>query len=239
MKYKKSQKGISIIAAIFTLIILGIFGMTIVTLVSADHEFRAASSSANVAFYNFQTGLEYAIREVDRGWYPIVTGKTFSKGNMTTEIEYSKVADDKIKVIGYVGDFQKRYQITYTPFAGDCTEFDTSSATLEGIGETDLTGVTFRKICNHGINIDKVVLTWDPDNGEKTTLINIDGNVVWEDLVGAVSGADIDILDTRFIDASHNPITMVRLTSSMSGKNLTIRFIYTDTSYETVTFALP
>lgn len=238
-KIFSSQKGMSIIAAIFALIILGIFGMAIVALVSAEHESRANHSSSVVSFYDAQAGFEYAIREIKDGWYPLVTNKVLSRGDFTTAIAYSETSTSYIYVVGKVGAVQKRYQISYTPFEADCTSINTSGVALGGTGNIDVTGITFRRTCNNAINVDKIILSWTTNGGEKVMSISMNGEQVWQSPTGAVSGTTIDINDSRFTDTSSHPLTLLRFSSSMSHKNVTMRFIMTDSSTETVTFTLP
>lgn len=234
-----SQRGISIIAAVFTLIILGIFGAAIVTLVTTEHEMRIGQLSEDWAFYNVQTGFEYAVREVDQGGYPEVTDKQFYRGNFTVDVNYVEGSEREIIVTGNVGNVRKSYVIDHTPFAGDCLSVNTASAVASGLGNEDLTGIVLQKICNEAVSIDKMTISWVTDGGEKFTQIRIGGADVWNEPLGLGSGETADITDTKLDTIANYDINFIRFTSSMSGKNVTIRFIMTDTSTETVNFDLP
>jgi len=238
-KIIRSQKGISIIGAIFTLIILGIFGATIVVMVSAEHETRANQLSQDWSFYNAQAALEFALWEIDQGGYPLVTEKGFGQGNFTTEIDYDEAGTRDLRVIGKVAAVQKKYQITYDFFEADCTLIDDSSPTLSGGSSNQLEGIEYRKTCNEGINVDKILLAWSPDSNEKVTSITINTNVVYKDGLGNPSGVVTDIVDTLITTTAAVPIDQILFSGNMSGKEMTLRFIMTDSTTETVTFDLP
>lgn len=234
-----SDRGISIVAALFTLIILGIFGATIVVLVAAEQESRRGQLSQEWAFYDVQAGLEYALREIDQGGYPLVTNKVFGKGSFTIDIDYDEVSTRDITAAASVGSVQKVYQISYDSFGGDCLFVDFSSAQLTGTPKTDLSGLTLRKICNEGVNIDRIFMSWDPEDDEEVISASIGGSIVWEDVDGLPSGSSVDITDTLLTGSAAYPVDVIRFNSDMSGSDLTLRFIMTDSSTETVSFPLP
>ena len=234
-----SQRGISIIAAVFTLIILGIFGVAVVSLVSTEHELRAGQLSEDWAFYNVQAGLEFAIREIDQGGYPIVSDKTFGKGTFSVVVNYDEISQREIVVTGKIGLIQKEHQISYTPFGADCLDVNSVAAVLSGLGNTDLVGVTLQKICNDALTIDKIIISWEVNAGEKVTQVSIGSIDVWIDPLGVASGSIIDIVDTKLDTAAVYPLNFIRFTSDMSGVTMTIQFIMTDSSIKTESFLLP
>lgn len=258
----QKQRGISIIGAIFALIILGIFGAAIVALMSAEQEFRAGQLSQDWAFYNVQAGLEYAIREVDQGGFEtatieidqdrcrLVLNKPFGRGSFTVGIDYVEgdndcsglggVTSDCIVVSSAVGTVQKLHMITHFPFAADCLDVNIEDVTLGGINNTDVEEIKLRKVCNEAVTIDKMQISWEPHDGERVALIKIQGNPpAWESIDGVPSGTIIDIEDIRLTGLGVSPINVIRFTSDMSDKTLTLRYIMTDCSMETVSFPLP
>jgi hypothetical protein len=236
------NNGFSMIGAVFTLMILGIFGAALVAIISVSHESRAIHSSSNVAFYNSQAGFEYAIQKINKGENPIVYQKQFSKGTFTCGVQYVEGSIGKIMSSGYVGDYKKAYDISYPSFGADCLMVDFSSAKLEGMFNDDVTGVLLRKMCNDAVTIDKMMISWVPDGGEKVTSIKMADEIVWEDVGGLSSGSFFDVEDTTFSGSNENPtdypIDRIHFTNTMNHKNLTIKFIMIDTSTRTVSFDL-
>lgn len=238
MKLIKKQNGISIIAAIFALIILGIFGMTIVTLVNFEHETRAGNMLGTAAFYDTQAGFEFALREIDQGGYPLGS-RIFSKGNFNVAISYDESSKRELIVTGAVTDIQKKYQISHDTFGADCIQINYAEVSTGGDGNRDLLDLSFRKICNEAINIDKIVIAWTPDANEKVTEININSVIVWEDLLGLGTGSSVNIADTRVSTIGDIPISHFRFTFPMSGKTITMIFVMSDSTTRTISFLVP
>lgn len=229
------MKGVSIIGAVFTLLILSVFGAAIVALVSTDHEIRRLHIFKEQTFYEIQAGFEYAIREINNGGYPVVT-KTLGIGSFTNTIDYSQHA---ITTTAVTGDVTHANSITYSPMGGDCLNINTSFVSTEGLGGTDLVGISFTKTCLDAITLDKMVFTWSPNGGERITRIEIDSTAVYNDMSGATSGLTIDIADFTIADANPHRMNLVRFTSDTRGKQMTLLVYLSDTSYKSVNFTVP
>ena len=229
------KKGISIIGAVFTLLVLGIFGAAIVSLVSTDQEMRSRHIGKEQAFYEVQAGLEYAIREINNGGYPVVTNKVLGRGNFTTSVDYP---NHIVSSTGTSGSAAKMHQITYSTMGGDCMETNNDTATLTGPGRTELRGITLKKNCLNAITIDKIQISWTPNNGERVTKIEISNTAVYDRPAGAPSGETIDITDYVLSGNGAVQMNLVQFTSDMSGKNLTTTFYMSDTSYKVMTLTI-
>jgi len=233
----RSKKGVSIIGAIFTLIILGIFGSTIVSLVSTEQEMRGAQIAKDWAFYTTQAALEFAIKEIDKGGYPLVTNKSFAEGHFTIAVAYDEVSQREMTAVATVGEVVQTHKISYDAFEGDCLSVDYSHASASGSGNTNVVGITVEKICNNGVTIDKIFINWVPDHSEIVTLVSINNDVVWEGPIGKPAGSTVDIVDTLLSSSSDIPVDVIRFNGDMSAKTLTLQFILTDSSTETVSFS--
>lgn len=229
----RSQRGISIVGAVFTLIVLGIFGSAIVTLVSTEHEMRASLISEERSFYGVQAGLEYAMREIDQGGFPIVTGKAFANGSFSTSIDFSQ---HLILVTGTVGGTKNNYRITCTRMGGDCVAIDGSKVSLSGTGKTDLLGLTFKKTCNTAVTIDKIKFVWQPNNGEKVKKIVIDNVPMYDSGSGATSGTLIDISNIKISDSITHQVNLARFSGSMKNKQMYLVTYLTDSTYRSQVF---
>lgn len=231
------QKGISIIGAVFTLLILSIFGAAIVSLMINEHRSRGMQIEKEQAFYETQAGFEYAIREINQGGYPVVTNLAFGRGTFSTTIDYP---NHLIFVTGRSGDISKTHQITYTPMMGDCLTINTAAVAVNGPSRTDMQGLTIQKTCLTAISLDKLQLTWTPNNNEKITKVTIGGTVVYNSITGIGSGGIIDLADVKLTSGSTVAIDLIQFSGSMADKSLApFAISMTDTSYKTTTFNTP
>lgn len=238
IKLIKSQKGLSIVAAVFTLIVLGIFGAAIVALVAAEQEFRAGEVSLNRAFYNVQAGLEYAIRKIYTGQNPVTVNKPFGYGTYSVAVNYIEGSNREIIVTGNIGNISKTHQITHNTFGADCLGVNNNQATLTGNNKTDLKAITITRMCNEIIVIDKIGLSWTPDGGTVVKKIKIDNDVVWEDVGGVPSGTIIDIVDTPISGSVAHQVNLIEFSSNMYSKEITMQYFLGDTTMVTHVFTI-
>ncbi len=230
-----NNKGISIIGAVFTLLIMAIFGTAIVSLVSSSHEIRRRQVQKEQAFYASQAGLEYAIKEINDGGYPIATNKQIGRGQFTTAVDFNT---HTITSTGASGDVSKVHYITYSTMGGDCLDVNNEQATLVGPGKTDMKAITLKKNCLDAITVDKMQISWAPDNNIKVTKIIIKNNTVYEDVTGAGSGDLIDIIDYSMATGQAHQISLIEFTGNMLNKDLVITFFLSDTTYKTISFKI-
>lgn len=239
MKIISSNKGVSIIAAIFTLIILGIFGALIVTLVSTEQETRIAQLTQDWAFYNAQAGLEYGLRQVDTGGEPEVTNKPFGKGAFTINVDFVEGSKRDMIVTGTSGASQRTFTINYDSFGGDCLSVNNDQVVMTGPGKTELKGLTLTRNCNDVITIDRIGFLWTPDNvNEKVIGITIKNDLVWSSISGIGSGEIADITDTPITGSVAHQINQIDFSHNMLNKELTLVFYLSDTSSKTITFTI-
>lgn len=228
---RKNKKGISIIGTIFTLIILGIMGASLVSLVATDQESRMRSIMRERAFYAVQAGFEYALREIKEGGYPIVSAKTLGAANFTSSIDQST---RRITLSGVSGDAQRTHSITTAQLARDCLTINISGAFAGGTNNTQLRGLQLNRTCLNAVNIDKVTASWTPNLFENVVKVSIGGSLVYNDAIGESSGVAIDSTDHK-ISAASEPVDYIEFTSGIVGKRITITLTFTDSS--TVTSA--
>lgn len=235
MKIKMSNKGVSILGAVITLVVLGIFGAAIVALVSTEQESRRLLLEKEQAFYAVQAGLEYAIREIVNGGNPVATNKQIGRGTFTNVINY---AQHSIAVTGRSGEVSKTHTIDFNQFGGDCLGVNNDQVTVVGPNKTDMKANTLRKNCNNAITIDKFQFTWGPDNGEKITRIELENNTVYNDANGSPSGAVIDIADYTLSGGTAHQLNLVRFTDNMLNKSFSWVITLSDGSYNVKSFVI-
>lgn len=220
-----NERGISIVGTVFTMIILGIMGATLVSLVATDQESRTRVLHRELAFYAAQAGFEYALREIREGGYPIVSNKQLGNARFTTTInETTRTVTSSGVIVGNV----KSYSITAPQLAKDCVTIDMSAAVAGGGNLNQLQNVRLMRTCLSAVSIDRMTVVWTPDLGEKITKVQIDGVEVFNDLNGVPSGQSIDIMDYKFSGTAN--IDKIEFSSSISGKRVTVSFQFTDSS---------
>lgn len=235
MKIRKSNKGVSVLGAVIVLVVLGIFGAAIVALVSTEQESRRLLLEKEQAFYAVQAGLEYAIREIKNGGNPVVTNKQIGRGTFTNVTNF---AQHSITVTGRTGEVARTHTIDFNQFGGDCLGVNNDQVTVVGPNKTDMKANTLRKNCNNAITVDKFQFTWDPDNGEKITRIELENNTVYSDANGSPSGAVIDITDYVIDGGQAHQLNLVRFTGNMLNKSFVMTVFLNDGSYVTMSFVI-
>lgn len=220
-----NNRGLSVIGTVFTLIVLGVLGASLVSIVAGDQESRMSSIFRERAFYGAQAGFEYALREIKEGGYPIVTEKAIGEGRFSVSIAPN---DHKITVVGESGSAFKTYSITAPLLGMDCIELDVSNAQLGGPTQNQLIGLVLRKKCLNAVSIQSTTLSWVSDMAEKVRRVRIAGADVYQDVNGAASGSIIDNADFKVSNSAN--IDVIEFSSGMAGKTITIRLKCTDTS---------
>lgn len=96
----------------------------------------------------------------------------------------------------------------------------------------------------NGVRIDKIRMTWSPNNNEKVTIIELDGNRIYNNAIGSQSGLEIDVTDSLFSN-SNNHLFSVTFSDPMyvfgnpgALKTLTFLVTFTDGSSTSVSFPL-
>lgn len=102
--FHKSEKGFSIIAAVFIVVILSILGIIVVTYTITSAEETGNEFLSTQAFYNAETGIYSALLEIENGLNP--NGKSYSFTTPTGKAVISAVDNGSVWVIestGYAG----------------------------------------------------------------------------------------------------------------------------------------
>lgn len=220
----RDSRGMSIIGTMLTLIVLGVMGATIVGLVATEQETRKLCLWRERAFYSVQAGLEYVLREINQGGYPIVTDKQFADATFTSSIDPDP---RKITVTGEAGDAARTHSITTDLLAKDCAAINASGAALGGSYQNELTGIVVNQTCLMAVNMDKMTISWTPSYGT-VRRIRINGQDVYDESVGLESGQQIDITDSRF--SVQVPINTIVFSNSMADTSIDIAITFTDLS---------
>ncbi len=230
----RQKRGVSIIGTLFTLIILGVLGAALVSMVGSEQDSRMKSIRRELGFYAVQAGLEYALREINEGGYPLVYGKQLGDAQFSVAINPSL---RKITVTGSAGENARVHSITTSQLAADCAAVDTSGMSVGGASLDKIQGIVVRKTCLNGINVKDVRASWTPDIGEKIMQVSMDSALVYDDLNGTLSGSVTDITDKKITTSSL--VNYIDFSGSVSGKSVTLTFDFTDSSSITKNITLP
>ena len=223
--YSLGNRGISIVGTVFTLIILGVLGASLVALVSMDQDSRMRSIHREYVFYSIQAAFEFALREINEGGYPIVTNKQFDDATFTVTIDPSP---RKITAVANMGDHMRTYSITTDELGMDCLNVNMVGATVGGASNDELQNIVLTQTCLNAVTIESLVFSWSPDLGETVKTVTIDSNDVYDDISGTESGDSINITDTSVVGTS--TINTVKFSSGISGKDISVTLRFTDSS---------
>ncbi len=222
---RSNRRGVSIIGTVFTLIILGVMGAALVAIVAMDQESRMVSIRRERAFYAVQAGLEYALREIKEGGYPIVANTAIGEASFTTTID---AGAHRITVVGAEGTNRRTHSITTSLLAGDCAAIDVSGASVGGIGNDEVQNILITQSCLNAVRLESMTLSWVSDVGERLRRVQIDGINVYDDPFGIASGETVDVEDVRIVGAA--TINAIEFSSSVTGKTVSITLTFTDAS---------
>ncbi|OGQ47887.1 MAG: hypothetical protein A3H42_03195 [Deltaproteobacteria bacterium RIFCSPLOWO2_02_FULL_46_8] len=231
MKISGNKKGVSTLAALFTLLSLVAMGVVISYLVAQGSEGRINHLASTDAFYVTQAGIEYGVRKIYEASSPVVNppGINFGNGSFTI----SQVGRT-LTVTGTVGNAVRVYKVD-SPTQADCTLIDTSNYNLQDHEET-VSQITFRKICLVSITIDKMQFDWVANGGERLKKIKIESSTIYDNPTGSPSGTLLDTADYTATTGSNNVINRIEWDSNMEGKTMTMTWTFTDSSTKSVTF---
>lgn len=153
--------------------------------------------------YNAQAGLNYAI-------YQYRNSGTLYSGN--------DIAIDPLN----------SFSVSTAGSAASSLTVDATGSTLAS-SNRNLVGITLANSSSaSAITIDRMIVTW---TGSSRTLqnIRINNSNVWNTNVSS-SPADLDITDTAIAVGDTANLTRVRWNSSMTGRTITLQFVFTDGS---------
>lgn len=217
-----NQRGIAIVAVIVAMLLLAFFGQSIVYMMGTSQATLDNQSGLQAAFYESQAGLEYGLKKAAAGQAAAVT-MNFGNGSFVVTEDaatITSVGRSGAAEVAQTVDKANREQ-------KDCINLDVSNAR---VGGSNLNFVRMNKTCLAQVVLDKIILSWVPDNGEKLRRIRIELAVVYDDLVGVLSGALLDIADYTIADAAIKDFNEIRFDSQMRNKTFTMTLVMGDGS---------
>jgi|GEM_PF-1919503 hypothetical protein len=221
----RDERGVSIVGTVFAFVILGVMGATLVALVSTDQESRMKIIQRERAFYAMQAGLEYALREINEGAYPLAVAKPLGQAAFTVAIDPDS---HRVTARGESQGALSTHSITAPLLGADCLNVDVTGAGIGGMGGERLLGIVLTRTCLNAVAVNSMTLEVAPDIGERVRRIMVGGVLVYEDLSGAASGEVIDVADFRVVDQA--AIDFIEFSAGIGGKKVDLRLTLTDSS---------
>ncbi len=229
----RSKQGSAVLMAIVAMALFAGMGLTALSLLTGDHANRTASLANEQAQGLAQAGVEFAKNRIDQGANPSVTNVREGVGTFTVT---ATPATNTLVSVGHVATQQKTYTLT-TPFAKDCVALDTSQAHSAG---RHIDGVKFTKSCLSKAVITNWQLSWTPDLGERTTLLQVQGQqltTLYDNPIGYSSGTVIDSVDYELKDNGTTPVNKIDFDANVpAGKTYTLMMVMSDGSQVSSTF---
>ncbi len=226
-KRNKKQGGFISVAIVMGLLVLGLFAIGTNTVTNDSITETANNTSKERANYYAMAGIEYALRAIDQGQDPNGI-KTFDLGTATITINGNEVTS-----VGKSDVAQVTRKI-HTAVSGSGVSMTCNNFHSNG---KDLMGVYVSKACLSHPIIARMKVAFTPDNGEKVTAIQLNGQSSYSDATGTASGTFIDITDfTIPTNPSPAPVDFIRFASNITGaKSYTFTAEYTDHTTSQVT----
>ena len=230
MKTLDNKKGLSVLAALLTIMSLAALGGVMAYTVAGGYEGQANQVISTQAFYVTQAGLEYGIKHMVDGLSSDVTNFSFGPGQFTTSF-----SGNTLTATGVVANASRQHKVD-NPTQDNCLGIDVDNTHLT-LGDKRLMLITFRKKCLSQIVVDKMKYTWLPNNGEKLKEIKIENNIVYTNGTGVASGTNIDISPNPTLsNGANNVINWIQFSADISSKTFTYDWTLGDNSHATGTF---
>ncbi len=225
-----SERGVTVIAALIGILILGALGASMAYLVASNQQTRVAQVTGDQATYSVAAGIEFALGQV------ITDGSqstSFSRRFSGETINISRAAS-RIVVSGVEGDAVESRSIVdpVPPDASNCLIVDISGVSVSG---TSMTGVTLSRDagCSLPVIIDSMNGTsWVPNDGETISSVRIDGTLRFSG--AAPSGGNVPLTPLVNInDALSHPVNSIIWNQTITYHNfvLVFNFKYGGTNY--------
>lgn len=219
-------KGYATFGIMITLLTLGMMGFVGIYFTMMSEFSKKQMGVKNQAFYIALAGAEYGMKQFYLSLDPTVVepGKSLSEG--TFIISYS---DPVVTVTGRLASAQHSLSFN-RPSDAKCTPFDTSSVILDG--NDKIHHIYFQKNCLFSTIIDKMRLTWNPDNGEKVQKVRLENDYVYNNPTGQGSGELLELTDFTVTTSGVQTISKIEFdpVNNVSGKTFTLVVYFKDGS---------
>lgn len=234
---RMTERGSALLMVVLGMVVMAGMGTSAVSLVSTLESSRTGSMTKEQAFGLAQAGLEYAKERLNHGFSPVVTQQAFGTGTFTV------TADPVAGIVtatGQVGTAQAMHTIT-TNFSKNCAGLDVGTAQSAGPNLESIKLEMDALDCNEESIITHWRVIWDPDLGEKLTLLQVQGDqlvTLFDNPAGYPSGVVINATDYTLSQANGlNPINKMRFDTALPvGKTYSITMYFADGSEVTSSF---
>lgn len=223
-KILKNNIGVSIVAAVISLLLLSVMGIAVVGLVIANQQSRVTQLHKNMAFYAWQAGTEVALKEIDKGGSPEIAAQSFGGGNFITDIVpryYIKEAWNNVS--GTTVDYA-----TSSTLNEECLTINADSVKVVG---SELRGVQVTKgNCESEIKILGLLVTVFPDPDPSSGTLMMVTTVSFDDVSkfsGSVgSGSFVDLSpDITINNTATHTFDRIIFNESVSSKQIIVTLI--------------
>jgi hypothetical protein len=244
IKHLKQERGISALIAIGTMMLASVLGLALSSLMSTSQTIRYDHVEQDQANFVNTAGIEYAMKR-------IYDAKDIDAGDIDFGAGTFRVSQSGslLTVTSVVGAAQVSHQVSLPNMAG-CLDIDTSEVHTHYDGSY-ISRIYLVKKCGDAVILDKMNLSWEPDNEEsydKARLSSSSHRRIYDGPPRVRSGQEIDIIDTtmrynkkhklkdiRFVDRSHEP----KLEPDMRLKDsYRLNLIFSDGSEKEVSFTM-
>ncbi|MBI2067759.1 MAG: hypothetical protein HYT77_07085 [Deltaproteobacteria bacterium] len=165
-RFVYDERGFSILAFVGLMTVLGIFGLAITSLVTTSYSLRIDHIDQDRANFVNQAGIEYAMKKIYEGRSPVTGSVRFGPGAF-------QVAQSgrSLRVSASVGEALVQHVVDLPRQAG-CLDIDTSQSHTHYSGR-ELARIWLVKKCGQEVVLDKMKLSWSPDQGENFTKVRL------------------------------------------------------------------
>jgi len=226
MPVTNNQRGVTVIAALVAVLLMGVIGSGLVYFVSSNQQTRIQQVTRDQAYYSNVAGMEFALGQILTGG----SGATSFSRKFAGESFTVTRSGGVMTIVSSKKDATSQHSINDPFNASSCLLVNTTSAALNS-PYTQLTGITLSRdpTCTQPLVITSMTSTsWSPNNGEHLTGIQIAGNPVEFSGSGSSGGAFSFGANSYTInDSNQHNLTYLQWDTSVFNHNFQLVFNYT------------
>lgn len=236
--YCHGNRGSTLVGAMLLMMLVFMFGSSTIQFQSSLHATGTHEMQTIQARYIAQAGIEYALREIDRGNSPDGGDVPFGTGNFSIVTD---PAQSRVFSVGDAGVAENQQSVT-TTFAKDCVAFDTSAVVIESVA---MTGLRLTKTCNTTAILSKMWIDWDFNPYSRVIMMIFNGDFIYRPMsgiglpggVGAPRGDEIEVADsTLTTDRSYLFDLILFINPIVRNTTFTVMIEFADLSQIAISF---
>jgi hypothetical protein len=236
-----TTRGFSVLAVIGLLTVASVLGLAMASLVTTSQAVRTDQLESDHAHFLNLAGIEFGLARFCEGKSPVVNNQSLGRGGFRTTVE-----GNDLVATSWSGESRVNHRVRL-PTEADCIQIDTTESHTHHEG-MELARIYLRKRCALLVRLDRMTLSWEPNNGEsyeRVRLSSAEPTRIYDAPPRVRSGERVDLIDSQMARNQAYKMKEIRFRDSSgrrvdmrSKEGFSLRLIYGDSSEKEVNFTL-